>query len=225
MSVFDYFQLFVDLVFLFLILVFLLGRGWKRGGGVENQEAYREMVATLASLIREMKEESGEMQENLSRRQVEVQQAISVADDCIRRLKGLVVDGDSLADGRTGFAAPVGELRPAAAPSPSVGAGIEARIAAAGPPLSGPASDPSLLADQASAVRLDDRNSQEGQVRAVDAPVPTPRTANDDDARREKYRQVLDFAQKGWNSLDIARFTELPRGEVELLMRTKGKMV
>jgi hypothetical protein len=45
----------------------------------------------------------------------------------------------------------------------------------------------------------------------------------DDDERREKYRQALDLARKGWSVLEIARHTRLPRGEIELLVRTKGQ--
>jgi hypothetical protein len=44
----------------------------------------------------------------------------------------------------------------------------------------------------------------------------------DEDERREKYRIALDFARKGWNALEIARHTQLPRGEVELLIKTRG---
>jgi hypothetical protein len=48
------------------------------------------------------------------------------------------------------------------------------------------------------------------------------RTLEDDERdRSEKYRQVLEFAEKGWTAIDIARFLQVPRGEVDLLMRTK----
>jgi len=45
----------------------------------------------------------------------------------------------------------------------------------------------------------------------------------DDDERRDRYRQALDFARKGWSVVEIAKHTRLPRGEVELLIRTKGQ--
>jgi hypothetical protein len=50
----------------------------------------------------------------------------------------------------------------------------------------------------------------------------TEPAADDEDERREKYRMALDFARKGWNILEIARHTRLPRGEVELLIKTRG---
>jgi len=53
-------------------------------------------------------------------------------------------------------------------------------------------------------------------------PRGTDPAAGDEDERREKYRMALDFARKGWNTLEIARHTQLPRGEVELLIKTRG---
>jgi hypothetical protein len=49
--------------------------------------------------------------------------------------------------------------------------------------------------------------------------------ALDDDARAERYRQAVDFARKGWDADEIARQTRLPRGEVDLLLKTRGKAV
>ena len=45
----------------------------------------------------------------------------------------------------------------------------------------------------------------------------------DDDARADRYRQVVDFARKGWDAAEIARHTRLPRGEVDLLLKTRGR--
>lgn len=195
MSAFDYFQLVVDIVFLFLILVLLVGRGWRRGAVAEEQESYREMVSRLSSLIGEMKETSADLQDRLGQKQVEVQHSIGLCDDRIRRVKDLTA---SLPPAGAGSAAP--RLAPAmpAAAAPEGGPR---------PPLAPP------------------RGPVAARETAEPAPVPAPRGEHDDEERREKYRQALDFAQKGWSALDIARFTQLPRGEVELLMRTKGKQI
>ncbi|MEK7475461.1 MAG: hypothetical protein AAB152_07465 [Candidatus Coatesbacteria bacterium] len=65
-----------------------------------------------------------------------------------------------------------------------------------------------------------------GGSRPGPQPAPPPPADEsgemDDDERREKYRQALDFARKGWDVGEIVRHTRLPRGEVELLVRTKG---
>lgn len=53
-------------------------------------------------------------------------------------------------------------------------------------------------------------------------PRGTDPAPGDEDERREKYRMALDFARKGWNVLEIARHTQLPRGEVELLIKARG---
>lgn len=45
----------------------------------------------------------------------------------------------------------------------------------------------------------------------------------DDDARADRYRQVVDFARKGWDAAEIAKHTRLPRGEVDLLLKTRGR--
>ena len=60
---------------------------------------------------------------------------------------------------------------------------------------------------------------------AAERPGDGRDVAMSEDDRREKYRQALDFARKGWSILEIARFTHLPSGEVELLVKTKGKAV
>jgi hypothetical protein len=206
MSPFDWFQLVVDVVFLFLILVFLLGRGWRRGAAAEERESYREMVTRLSSLIGEMKDTSADLQERIGEKQLEVQQAISVADDRIRRMKDLA-------------AAP--GPRPAPAPgSTSVSGPPPAPFSARPAPPQSPAAPPDEGLAESDPVAARAEASA-----AEPAPAPAPRDGMDDEDRREKYRQALDFAQKGWNALDIARFTQLPRGEVELLMRTKGKQV
>ena len=58
------------------------------------------------------------------------------------------------------------------------------------------------------------------------APEPAPESASediDDDARADRYRQVVDFARKGWDAAEIAKHTRLPRGEVDLLLKTRGR--
>jgi hypothetical protein len=180
MGAFDYFQLLVDVLFCFLILLLLVGRSWRRGTGASaDQETYREMISTLSALIREMKEGAAEMDRQLESRHAEVAQAVAAADVRLQQLEAAMLKAAPLEAG---------------APSPS-------RPAA---PPEGPAA------------------RREG-ARAGALPAPATEVGEmDDDERREKYRQALDFARKGWDVAEIARHTRLPRGEVELLIRTKG---
>ncbi len=182
MTLLAWVQLFVDVLFLFLILVLLLARGWRRGPsgvpGSEEQESYRGMVATLSEMIRTMKETTAEMQERLSEKQAEIQHTVTAAEDRLARLKEEL----KAAEVRPRRSVQTASSGPA---EPAVG------IAPAESPEQGPA-------------------SQDGKT-------------NKEEERRAKYRQALEFMEKGWSALDIARFTQLPRGEVEFLMRTKGK--
>lgn len=166
MSGFAAVQLLVDVVLLFLILVLLAGRPWRRGRGAPEgeQEAYRDMVTTLSQLIAQMKDELGVLQDRLDAKQAEVRGLLAAVDERLERLR----------------AAPAVPVAPPSAP-------IAPPIATTAP------------------------------VRPAD---PEPDDAED---RRERYRQALEFSEKGWNALDIARATRLPRGEVELLIRTKGR--
>ena len=195
MSAMGYVQIFVDIGFLFLILLLLLGRGWKRGGAnttAEEQEAYRDMISTLTVLIREMKQSAGEMQERLGAKQVELSQAISAADERIRKLTGM----------------PEVRLDRMAPPSPiSPMDALPVRM----PPVSRPPVAPSA-GPEAFERRIAPDSTPLGQERTLD---------EDERDRAEKYRQVLEFADKGWNAMDIARFLQVPKGEVDLLMRTK----
>ncbi len=180
MSAFDYFQLLVNLVFLFLILLLLVGRGWRgSAAGSDEQESYREMMSTLSVLIKEMKETSADLQERLSEKQLEVQRAIAASDERIEKLKEMTEKAP---------------LTPPPSPFTPL------------PPEGG-----------------------EGRVRGENEASPQPTSvagnADSSEARQEKYRQVLDFSQKGFSALDIAKLIKLPRGEVELLIRTKGKQV
>lgn len=62
--------------------------------------------------------------------------------------------------------------------------------------------------------------------RRAAAPEPEAGGAGDeldDDARADRYRQVVDFARKGWDAAEIAKQTRLPRGEVDLLLKTRGR--
>ena len=194
MSAMGVVQIFVDVAFLFLILLLLLGRGWKRGGAnttAEEQEAYRDMISTLTVLIKEMKHSAGDMQDRLGAKQVELSQAISAADERIRKLTGMP-------EVRLDRMAPPLPILPAAS--------LPVRM----PPVS---ETPSVSA------------APEAFERRI-APDPTPigqeRTLEEDERdRAEKYRQVLEFAEKGWSGMDIARFLQVPKGEVDLLMRTK----
>ncbi len=204
MSAFDLFQLLIDLAFVGLLLLLILGRGWRRGpAGAESaaeQETYREMISTLTMLIKEMKQAGAEMQEQLGAKQVEVSRAIAAADERLRHLEGAVNAPLEL------VAPPRASATQAArtpSPAPIVREVVEeARMVpsvAAAPPAS-----PEV-------------------PRPASSPEPAvERTLDDDDRdRAEKYRQVMEFAEKGWSSLDIARFLQVPRGEVDLLMRTK----
>jgi len=192
-------QIFVDIAFLFLILLLLLGRSWKRGGAnttAEEQEAYRDMISTLTVLIKEMKHSAGEMQERLGAKQVELSQAISAADERLRKLTGM----------------PEVRLDRMSPPSPiSPVESLPVRM----PPVSLSAQRGETSPDAAPP-------SFERRIAPDSTPIGEERTLEEDERdRAEKYRQVLEFADKGWSGMDIARFLQVPKGEVDLLMRTK----
>lgn len=207
-------QIFADIAFLFLILLLLLGRGWKRGGAnttAEEQEAYRDMISTLTVLIKEMKQSAGEMQERLGAKQVELSQAISAADERIRKLTGMPeVRLDRMASPT--FRPGAGGLSPL-----SQAESLPVRM----PPVSAP--DPE--ASSSAPVRGETSPippSFERRIAPDSTPIGQERTLEEDERdRAEKYRQVLEFADKGWSAMDIARFLQVPKGEVDLLMRTK----
>ena len=93
MTTFEFFQIFIDIVFLFLILLLVAGRAWKKGaaGTRENeQESYREMISTLSVLIKEMKETSADLQERIGEKQVEVARTLAAIEDRMERLKNAV---------------------------------------------------------------------------------------------------------------------------------------
>jgi len=196
MSALGLVQIFVDVAFLFLILLLLLGRGWKRGGAntsAEEQEAYRDMISTLTVLIKEMKHSAGEMQERLGAKQVELSQAISSADERIRKLTGM----------------PEVRLDRMAPPAP-LQSSME-QLPVRMPPVAPVSQSPDAVTE-AFARRIAPDSTPVGQERTLE---------EDERDRSEKYRQVLEFAEKGWNGMDIARFLQVPKGEVDLLMRTK----
>ena len=197
MSAFDYFQLFFNFILLFLILVMLIGRGWKRGAiDRGEQESYREMVTTLSALIQEMKDASADMQDRVGEKQLEVQRALAAAEERIERLNALVAAASTPAPQP---AQPAQRVRDSFEPSPG---SPEPR-----PPV------PEQAAPHAGEARND---------REAEPLIPAARSEEDGGKRKDKYQQALDLAQKGWGALDIARVTQLPRGEVDLLMRTKG---
>jgi len=203
MSALGLVQIFVDIAFLFLILLLLLGRGWKRGGTnttAEEQEAYRDMISTLTVLIKEMKQSAGDMQERLGAKQVELSQAISSADERIRRLT-------SMPEVRLDRMAPPSALgRGEVSPQPS-GESLPVRM----PPVLESTAPASVSPD-----------TFERRIAPDSTPIGQERTLEEDERdRSEKYRQVLEFADKGWSGMDIARFLQVPKGEVDLLMRTK----
>jgi len=219
-------QVIFDVALLFLILLLFLGRGWRRGGAgtaaTEDMEAYREMVSTLTVLIREMKQSAAELQERLDLKGVELGRAIAAADERLKRLESLPeVSLDRMAP-------------PAARSAPVEPAmGLAGRIAAAGLPIRAPRLAPAAEVPAPAAVPAEVETDAEPVLEALPADsgirpaIPPPdsgveRTLEDDERdRAEKYRQVLEFAEKGWSSIDIARFLQVPRGEVDLLMRTK----
>jgi hypothetical protein len=200
MSALGVVQMFVDIAFLFLILLLLLGRGWKRGGAnttAEEQEAYRDMISTLTVLIKEMKQSAGEMQDRLGAKQVELSQAISAADERIRKLTGM----------------PEVRLDRMAPPSPlSPVESLPVRM----PPVS----EAQIPRGESGPVPVSPDSAR--RIAPDSTPIGQERTLEEDERdRAEKYRQVLEFADKGWSGMDIARFLQVPKGEVDLLMRTK----
>jgi hypothetical protein len=177
MGALGFVQLIVDVLFLFLLMVLLVGRVWRRGAAANEEHAsYREMIASLTALIREMKETAAELEEISARKQLELQRAVGAADDRLELLRAAV-------------SAPPAALEP-----PPPGGGRRA-------------AEPGAPAPAARAT---------GPQRGAE-PLP-----DDEDERREKYRVALDFARKGWSTLEIARHTQLPRGEIELLIKTRG---
>lgn len=202
MSAFDYFQLLVNLVFLFLILVMLIGRGWKRGAiDRGEQESYREMVSTLSALIQEMKDTSAEMQDRLGEKQLEIQRAMAAAEERIERLNTLVSAAST----------------PAPQPAEPAPVQLAKSVQASFEPSPGRPEPRSPVPQQAAPHAGEAANDREAEPL-----TPAARSEEDGGKRKDKYRQALDLAQKGWGALDIARVTQLPRGEVELLMRTRG---
>ena len=218
-------QLMVDVAFVFVLLLLLLGRGWRRGtagsGSSEDMEAYREMVSTLTVLIKEMKQSAADMQEKLDSRQVEISRAVAAADE---RLRALGSPPDIQLDRM--------------APSPRSGAGLAERIASSSPsaefriqqstadsePVPAPASGagPVIPADPAAVQDGAAGWTASSTASLPEGPLQGERTLEEEERERaEKYRQVLEFAEKGWTAVDIARFLQVPRGEVDLLMRTK----
>ena len=241
MTAFDWFQIVADLGFLFLILLLLVSRAWKRGAGNEaDQESYREMIETLSALIREMKEASRNLEERIAEKQGEVTGAITAADSRIERLKDLLAEMEGVVSSR----GPDSE-----SPQKVPLANREETTAKRVPDIGMRIRDtehPGSRLDTA-VEEVSEKPARKGRRRSMDArsegdrgsaPAEpggvgdhasaagaTPDEPEDEDERREKYRQALDFARKGWDILDIARFTGLPRGEVDLLVRTKGKKV
>ena len=178
MSAFELFQLVVDLAFLFLLLLLLVGRSWRKGpAAVEEQRAYAEMVSGLSTLIREMKETSATLEERITEKQVELRQSIAAAEEQVQRMKE----------------------------------------ASAG--LSLPAAAPAVTVPRPPGHEDESRGGRRAAVPAGRAPAP----ADDEEDRRTRYRQAVDYAAKGWSAAEIARVTRLPRGEVDLLIRTRGR--
>jgi hypothetical protein len=276
MTAFNWFQILADLFFLFLILLLLASRVWKRGAGNEtDHESYREMIATLSDLIREMKEVSQGLEDRIAEKQAEVTGAVAAADARIERLK------DLLSETQPPVSIAIRDQRVPESDSPASSDGslfraldIERRIRGDDHPIEMPhqAVVESFAETPAKPVRTGKRRASTGDhgsaaasathggiadstgaahgepvasmasiVSEADAagparqasasPTPVAMLADgeargeDEDERREKYRQALDYARKGWEVLDIAKFTGLHRGEVDLLVRTKGKKV
>jgi len=281
MTAFDWFQILADLFFLFLILLLLASRAWKRGAGNEAEhESYREMIATLSDLIREMKEASQGLEERIAEKQAEVTGAVAAADARIERLKDLLSETGKPGPTQTSVSPQTVTLANRNSPGPTTTSGATQTLAATGtlpvanrnspepvPPAFAP---PSRVPDLERRIRSDEHlgdlpyqaaaepvaeaplkpvkagkrraSTDHGSATAFAAPdepgasearhaqpgrpsVAMVAPGEDEDERREKYRQALDYARKGWDVLDIARFTGLPRGEVDLLVRTKGKKV
>jgi hypothetical protein len=206
-SVLGWVQLLADFFFLFMILVLLIGRSWRRGSaggaGGEEQESYRAMVATLSEIIKAVKEATADMQDRMAEKQAEIQSSLVAADERLRRIKE---ENDRTESNlRRGPAVPVPAIpeRPQDHSFPQ-----SPRQALAEPKV------PSIHAAKSAA-----------RDRSPIEEAPREGEASKEEERRAKYQQALEFMEKGWSALDIARFTQLPRGEVELLMRTKGKKI
>jgi TolA-binding protein len=160
------------------------------------------MISTLSALIREMKEGATEMDQRLEARRAEVEQAVAAADVRLQQIEAALLKS--------------GPVSPTASPGtavPKTGAKGASRRSASALPKS-------------AAIKGDEEARAAAAPAPSGAPAPTAATDEgpdmDDDERREKYRQALDFARKGWSVAEIARHTRLPRGEIELLLRTKG---
>lgn len=201
MSLLGWIQLLADFFFLFMILVLLVGRSWRRGAagrpGDEEQESYRAMVSTLSEIIKTVKDTVGEAQDRMTEKQAEIQASLAAADERLRRLKE---ENDRAQAG-------VGR-----------GPAVPERPVPAQPPLQ----EQPRFNEQPAPVS---QTAAEAPKRGVDSEASGEAREGKEEERRAKYQQALEFMEKGWSALDIARFTHLPRGEVELLMRTKGKKV
>jgi hypothetical protein len=180
MSAFELFQLLVDLAFLFLILLLLVGRSWRKGpAAAEERQAYAEMVSGLSTLIREMKETSATLEERITEKQVELRQSIAAAEEQVQRLK-------------------------------ETSAG-----------LSMPTAVPGVPAPRAPVREEESRGGRRAAAPA--AYTAAPALEDDEEDRRARYRQAVDYAAKGWSAAEISRVTRLPRGEIDLLIRTRGR--
>lgn len=191
MTTFEFFQIVIDIVFLFLILLLVVGRTWKKGQGgsqaqAQERESYREMIETLSVLIKEMKETSADLQERIGEKQLEAARTLAAIEERMEKLRSAVPPE-----------APAAKS-PRRIPEPA------RRVSREIPP----AARPERTADGISP--RETRMTEEERKRA-----------EEETERKEKYKQVMELAEKGWSALDIARFTQVPVGEVDLLMRTK----
>ncbi len=223
MSALGWVQLLCNALFLFLILLLFLGRGWKRGStmsaSAEEQDSYRSMVSALSELIRGLKETSSEIQDRLMEKEAELNGVISAADERVRALKEL--ESRSMPARRMPVARSDHPADDVFAPIPSPSEGAELSLAS---PQAKPPVRPMPATTQPGVARRGERPGEPARPAPAHPQPGTGETgASSEEERRTKYRQVLEFMEKGWGVLDIARFTGLPRGEVELLMRTKGR--
>jgi len=192
-TTFEFFQIVIDIAFLFLILLLIAGRVWRKGSaGNQNQnqeqESYREMISTLSVLIKEMKETSADLQERIGEKQVEVASTLAAIEERMEKLKSAV---------------PPEAKPPRTSPEPA------RRMVRDIPPAAG--------AEREAA----GGGRRPAPGRELGMTEEERKRAEEDSERKEKYKQIMELAEKGWTALDIARFTQVPRGEVELLMRTK----
>ncbi len=137
----------------------------------------------------------------------------------IASLSGLIREMKETAAGlEERLEAKIGQVERATALADDRLAKLEAAGMRAGPPSSG-ATAPAV---RTSAVPS--RAVAPSSPGAVAEPVDGTDAGDlDDDTRADRYRQVVDFARKGWDAAEIARHTRLPRGEVDLLLKTRGR--